>query len=166
MKITALEVKSHPLKKRFLGYDVREVESLKELVSENLEEATREITFLQEKKRELEATLAIHIGNEQTLKEAITSTQKVATDIKGGARKEAELIIAEARIKANEIIGRAQLHATGLQEVILKLKGQRIELETSIKAILDFHSTKLLLEDEETAKADEEADKLKYLVPS
>lgn len=166
MKITALEVKSHPLKKRFFGYDVREVEAFKELLSENFEEATREINFLTEQKRDLEETLAVHIGNEQTLKEAITSTQKISTDIKGGARKEAELIVAEAQHKADEIIARAQAHANSLQEEILRLKGQRIELETSIKAVLDFHSTKLLSEEEESARADEEADKLKYLVPS
>ncbi len=166
MKITALEVKSHSLKKRLFGYDVREVETFKELVSENIEEATREITYLIEKKRELEESLAVHIGNEHTLKEAITSTQKVATDIKGGARKEAELIIADAQLKADEIVARAQSHATGLQEEILRLKGQRIELETSIKAVLEYHSTKLLFEEEESAKADEESEKLKYLVPS
>ncbi len=166
MKITALEVKSHPLKKRLFGYDVREVEAFKELLSENFEETTREITFLTEKKRELEETLAVHINNEHTLKEAITSTQKISTDIKGGARKEAELILAEAQCKADEIVARAQAHATGLQEEILRLKGQRIELETSIKAVLDFHSTKLLSEEQESAKADEEAEKLKYLVPS
>ncbi len=163
MKITALEVLSHPLKKGFIGYDVREVEAFRELVSESIEEMARDITYLEEKKKELTEALSSHIDNENTLKGAITTTHQMAVDIKGGARKEADLIVATARLQAEEIMNQAQGHVTRLQEEILRLKGHRIEMETSIKALIDFHSTRLLSEQEASARADEESEKLKFI---
>jgi cell division initiation protein len=163
MKVTALEIRSHPLKKSMRGYDVREVESLRELASDALEGASREIMFLEEKVKDLEERLSEHIENETTLKQAITTTQRMAGDIKENARKEAELIIVEAKMRAEEIVSQSQGHATRLQEEILGLKKQRIEFETQIKAVLDFHSTKLLVEEEESRKMDVEADKLRFM---
>lgn len=163
MKITALDVLSHPLKKSLIGYDVREVEAFKELVSESVEEMARDIAYLEEKKKELTETLSGHIDNENVLKGAITTTHQMAVDIKGSARKEADLIVAEARLQAEEIMNQAQGHVTRLQEEILRLKGHRIEMETSIKALIDFHSTRLLGEQEGSARADEESEKLKFI---
>ncbi len=36
-------------------------------------------------------------------------------------------------------------------------------METSIKALIDFHSTRLLSEQEASARADEESEKLKFI---
>ena len=165
MKITALEVLSHPLKKSFMGYDVREVQAFKELVSESVEEMARDIAYLEEKKKELTDTLAAHVDNENVLKGAITTTHQMAVDIKGGARKEADLIVAEARLQADEIINQARGHVARLGEEILRLKGQRIEMEVSVKALVDYHSTRLQAEKEDSEKADEHSEKLKFLTP-
>ncbi len=163
MKITALEVLSHPLKKGFIGYDVREVEAFRELVSESIEEMARDIAYLEEKKKELTETLSTHVDNENVLKGAITTTHQMAMDIKGSARKEADLIVAEARLQAEEIINQARGYVARLDEEILRLKGQRIEMETSVKALVEYHSTRLHAEKEDSEKADQESEKLKFI---
>lgn len=162
MKITALEIRSHQLKKAMRGYDVREVESLRDLAADALEEAGREINTLEERLRNANASLAGHIANENTLRDTITTAQKMVEDLKSGARREAELILAEARLQAEDIVRQAHRRAQGLQEEIFRLRKQRAEIETQIKAIINYHSTTLLLEEEEAGKADEEADKLKF----
>lgn len=163
MKVTALEVRSHQLKRSMRGYDVREVDALKELAATALEEAAGEISRLQEKLKDATERLEDHIANERMLREAITTAQKMSEDLKDGAKKEAELMIAEARMRADEIVRQAQGRATQVQEEIYRLKKQRIEVETAIKAIIDYHSATLLLEEEESRKADAEADKIKFL---
>lgn len=162
MRITALEVRSYQLKKAFRGYDEREVQHLKELASDALEEATREIGSLEDRLREANARLSDHIAQEDILKSTITTAQSMVEDIKANAKKEAELLLAEARLQADEIIRQAQSRATQIQEEIFRLKRQRIELETSIRAILDYHSNTLVMEGEESKKADEGSDKLKF----
>ncbi len=163
VKITALEVLSHPLKKGFIGYDVREVETFRELVSETIEEMARDTAYLEEKKKELTETLSSHVDNENTLKGAITTTHQMAVDIKGSARKEADLIVAEARLQADEIINQARGHVARLSEEILRLKGQRIEMEVSVKALVDYHATRLIAEKEASDASDIESEKLKFI---
>lgn len=164
MKVTPLEIRNHSFKKSALGgYDKRDVEALQETSAEALEEANRDIMHLEEKTRDLEERLAEHIGNENLLKEAITTTQKMAGDIKENARKEAELILAEARVHADEIVKQAQSRAMEINGEIMRLKQQRAEFEASIKALLDYHSTRILLEEECALNADHEADKIKFL---
>lgn len=163
MKITPLEIKNHSLKRSLIGCDRKEVEALKEMAAGALEEARNEITRLEEKLKTTEARLSEHMQNEAVLRDSITTAQRMVDDIKVNARKEAELIAAEAKIQADEIVRQAQGRARELREEILRLKHQRMELETSIKAVIDYHSTKLLLEEEEAKKADEDAEKVKFI---
>lgn len=163
MKITALEVRSYQIKKAFMGLDAREVGHLKELASDALEEATREITALQERLSEASSRLTEHLSREEMLKNTITTAQSMVEDLKGNARKEAELIVAEARMQADEIVRQAHARASSLQEEIYRLKKQRMELEGQIKAVIDYHTGILVLEEAESKKADEDADKVKFI---
>lgn len=162
MKVTSLDIRSHQLKTSFRGYDIREVEALRDLAANAVEEATRENSILQEKLKDATERLAEHIANENMLRDTITTAQRMVEDLKVNARKEAELLIAEARMQAEEIVRQSQDRATLLQEEIYRLKRQRIELETSIKAIIEYHSSTLIMEEGESKKADEESEKLKF----
>jgi cell division initiation protein len=163
MKITPMEVRSHHLRKSMRGYDVREVEALRDMAAETIEESNRKIMRLEEKNGDMEAQLTEHVRNEALLKETITTAQKMVENIKGNARKEAELIVAESRLRGEEILKQAQTRASELQAEILRLRGQRNELNTSIRAIIDYHSSTLFLEDEESIRADGEMEKLRFL---
>ncbi len=163
MKITPIEIKEYSFRKKALGLDPREVDSLKELAASALEDANREKARLEERVRDLEGRLREHVKNEALLKDAITTTQKMSTDIKENARKEAELIIAEAKVRGEDIIRQARSHAKEINSEIAGLKKQRAEFEASLRALLDYHTTKILIDEEEAQKAEEEANKIKYL---
>lgn len=162
MKVTPLEIRSHGFKKSFKGYAVSEVEDLRDMAAEALEEAAKEIMALQEKLRDASERNREYAANENILRETITTAQRMVDDLKTNARKEAELVIAEARLQAEEIVRQAQSRASQVQDDIYRLRKQRKELEASIKAIIDYHSSVFLTEEEEARKADEETDKLKY----
>lgn len=162
MKLTPLEIRSHGLKKSFKGYAVSEVEELRDMAADALEEAAKEIMTLQEKLRDSSERNREYAANENILRETITTAQKMVEDLKANARKEAELVIAEARLQAEDIIRQAQSRASQVQDDIYRLRRQRKELEASIKAVIDYHSSVFLTEEEEARKADEETDKLKY----
>ncbi len=163
MKITPIELREHIISKRLFGYDTHEVDALKELVAESLEEAAKKISSLDEQVKDMSSRLAEHEQREAMLKDTITTAKKMVDDLKNNARKEAEIIIAEARQKSDELARQANNRAQGIQEEIYKLKKQRIEIETSIKAVLDYHSKVLYMELKDAAGADREAEKLKFL---
>ena len=162
MKITPLEVRGHQLKKSMRGYDVREVEALREQAADALEEAAREIMGLGDRLKDAHERLDEHITNERMLRDTLTTAQKMVEDIKLNAQKETELLLAEARLQGEEIVRQAQARSTKIQEEIFRLRQQRLELETSIKALINYHSGKLVIEEDESRRADSESEKLKF----
>ena len=163
MKITPLEIRGYQFKRSFKGCDAQEVEKLKELASDTLEEAMRANAVLEEKLREANERLSEHMANERTLRDAITTAHSMVEDLKTGAKREAELLIAEARLQGEEIVRQAQSRSLELQDEIFRLRKQRAEIESSIRAILDYHSSMLTIECDESRKADGESEKLKFL---
>lgn len=164
MKLTPNEIRNHPLKKRRMGgYNIDEVNALKEAAAQTLEEAIRETGLLEERLKETEARLTGYVENELSLKDSLTTAQRIVDDIRANARKEAELIIAESRVHGDEIVRQAQKRAQELGQDIYRLKHQRLELESSLKSILDYHTSKLLIDEVDSKRADENADKVRYL---
>lgn len=163
MKITPIEIKEHRFKKGFLGYDKDEVNALLSVVAEALEEAARHSNGLEEKLKGMTVRLAEHEEREKTLRETITTAQKMVEDLKSNARKEAELIISEAKIQADTLIKKAHERVIKLQDEIYHLKKQRLEMQTSIKTILDHHTNLLDMERQEATKEDAQDDRLKFI---
>lgn len=162
MKITSLEIRSYELKRALRGYDVREVDALKELAADAIEDASRTIHNLEDRLRDANEKLIEHIANENTLRKTITTAQKMVEDMKTNARKEAELILTEARLQGEDIVRQAHTRSHELQQEIYRLKKQRIDIENQIRTVINYHSTTLLLEEEESGRADEDAEKLKF----
>ena len=80
---------------------------------------------------------------EETFKRAMLNSQKVLEQMKDNARKSAEIIIADAEVKAEKILNRAHSRLSQLHEDISELKRQRVQIEVQIRSIIDAH-TKLL----------------------
>ncbi|MBI4949304.1 MAG: DivIVA domain-containing protein [Deltaproteobacteria bacterium] len=162
MKITPLEVKGTQLKKSLRGYDTREVDELRGQAADALEESAKEIITLTERLRDAHERLNEHISNERVLKETLTTAQRMVEDLKINARKESELLIAEARLQAEDIVRQAQGRAQEIRDEIFRLRQQRLEIESSIKAVISYHSSKLVMEEDESRRADSESEKLKF----
>ncbi|MBI5047727.1 MAG: DivIVA domain-containing protein [Deltaproteobacteria bacterium] len=163
MKITPIEVKEHKFRKAFRGYDPQEVKAFTEVIAEAIEEAAKYVNNLDGKLKDMTAKLAEHEEREKTLRETITTAQKMVEDLKNNARKEAELIVSEARIQADELIKKAHERVIKVQEELYQLKKQRLEMQTSIKAILEYHTNLLFMEGQGATKEDEQDDKLKFI---
>ncbi|MEE9614708.1 MAG: DivIVA domain-containing protein [Thermodesulfobacteriota bacterium] len=163
MKITPIEIKEHHFTKKLRGYDPREVESLKETAAEALTSAMRRITSLEEDLKRMQSKLTEHEERETVLKDTITTAQRMVDDLKNNARKEGELMVAEARHQADELARQAQKRVIDIQQEILQLRKQRKELSISLKAVIDYHTNLLTLDEQESVKKDEEADKLRFI---
>src|SRR3972149_4661418 len=87
----------------------------------------------QSKLTDMTAKLMEHEEREKILRETITTAQKMVEDLKNNAKKEAELIISEARIQADELIKKAHERVVKIQDEIYKLKKQRMEIQSSIR---------------------------------
>ena len=163
MKLTPLEIRQHNFKKSLRGYDPAEVDSFLELAAESLEDAAKKVHSLEEKLNRMSHSLEEHEGREKVLKETLTTAQKMVEDIKNNARKEAELILSEANLKAEETIKNAQRRVIELQDEIQQFKRQRLEFQSALKSLLEYHSKLIQMEEGEASKRDAGDEKVRFI---
>ncbi len=163
MKLTPLDIQQQQFKIRFRGFDVREVDAFLEQIADEFESLQSNNVSLQDEISRLKLENQGYRQREETVKRAMLNSQKVLEQMKKNAQKSAELIIADAEVKAEKILNRAHSRLAQLHEDIAELKRQRIQIEIQVRSILENHTKLLDLGKEETAVRDEEDAKLKVL---
>ena len=103
---------------------------------------------------------------EESFKRAILNSQQVLEQMEQNAQKAAEVIIADAEVKAEKILNRAHNRLAQIHEDITELKRQRMRLEVQIRSILESHTKLLDIGKEETRTLDEADAKVKVLKQS
>ena len=166
MKITPLDIQQQQFKTRFRGFDVREVDAFLEQMAETFETLQKTNQNLRDEVRRLELEIQGYRKREETFKRALLNSQKVLDQMKDNARKSAELIIAEAEVKAEKILNNAHNRLAQLHEDISELKRQRTQIEVQISSIIEAHSRLLEIGKEGVKESDEEDDKIKLLKKS
>jgi cell division initiation protein len=139
MRITPLDIQQKQFPVKFRGFDIDEVYTFLELVREELEELIRENASLKEQLSRADSQLQEFRNMEATLRETLMAAQQMVEEYKNNARKEAELIIKEAELKADAIIKEAQEKVVKIHEDIVDLKGIRRHFKEEIKRLIDSH---------------------------
>ena len=166
MKITPLDIQQQQFKTRFRGFDIREVDAFLEQMAETFETLQKTNQNLNDEVRRLELEIQGYRKREETFKRALLNSQKVLDQMKDNARKSAELIIAEAEVKAEKILNKAHNRLAQLHEDISELKRQRTQIEVQISSIIEAHSRLLEIGKEGIKESDEEDNKIKVLKKS
>lgn len=143
MRITPLDIQQKQFSTRLRGFDMEEVDSFLELIREEMEELLRENANLREEARRFEKQLKEYKNLEQTLQSTLISTQQISEEYKSTARKDADLMIKEAELKAQEIIKDAQEKVVKIHEDITDLKGVRRHFKEELKRLIENHLTML-----------------------
>lgn len=163
MKITPIEIQEQQFKVRFRGFDVREVDRFLEQMTDTFELLQQENENAQNEIRRIKLESQGYKEREETLKRAMLNSQKVLDEMKENAQKSAELIIANAELKAEKILNRAHKRLAQLHEDIAELKRQRMQIEVQIRSIIEVHTKLLEIGNEGMKAMDEEDAKLKIL---
>ena len=163
MKVTPLDIQQQQFKTRFRGFDVREVDAFLEQMAETFESLQKQNQILGDEVRRLELEIQGYRKREETFKRALLNSQKVLDQMKDNARKSAELIIAEAEVKAEKILNKAHNRLAQLHEDIAELKRQRTQIEVQISSIIEAHSRLLEIGKEGMKESDDEDAKVKLL---
>ena len=139
MRITPLDIQQKQFPVKFRGFDAEEVDSFLELIREEMEELFRDNASLREDNKRLDKQLKDYKNIETTLKDTLIATQQMTEDYKSTAKKDAELIIKEAELKADEIIKGAQEKVIKIHEDIADLKGIRRHFKEEIRRLIESH---------------------------
>ena len=137
-KVTPLEIQNHNFSKKFRGIDPIEVESFLALVSEEIEDLTRSRAELETRLRALEAENAEHRERERTLRDTLLSAQRASDDIRGAARKEAELIVQQAEDASERLTHHALQRSAEIERAIEDLKIQRTAFRLQLEKLIEL----------------------------
>ena len=160
MKLTPFEIQQQRFKKRFRGFDVREVETFLEQMADAFESLQRENERLHEEINKLEHEIQGYKQREETFKRAMLNSQKVLEQMKQNAQKSAELVIADSEVQAEKILSRANNRLVHIQGDIAELKRQRMQIEVQIRSIIESHTKLLEISEDEAKTMDVEDAKL------
>lgn len=139
MRITPLDIQQKQFPMKFRGFDVEEVYAFLEIVREEMEDLLRENASLKEQVHRAENQIKEYRDMETTLRETLMTAQQMVEEYKTNARKEAELLMREAEIKADGVMKEAQDKVVKIHEDIVDLKGIRRHFKEELKRLIEGH---------------------------
>lgn len=149
--LTPLEIAQREFRRRFRGLDPVEVRNFLEGIAEQLQGLLKEGILKEERLEKLETQLETYRGRENEVKEVLFALQRMTDDMKDTTRKEAELIIKDAEIKAEALLERGHLTLGRLQGKIADLKREKALFEGKVRGAIKLYQDLLDTEAAEDA---------------
>ncbi len=156
MKITPLDVGNHRFPKRFRGYDRREVDIFLEMISQEMEELIQENQYLAEEMKKRTQQLNELKEKEQLLQESMLTAQKMSDDMKNNMLKEAQVVVAQAELEAEQIINKGRERLVRIQDDIMDLKAERTRLREELRSVIRTYGSLLEAGEERDKEEDED----------
>jgi cell division initiation protein len=163
VNLTPLDIQQQRFKTRFRGFDIQEVDLFLDQMSDAFESLLKQNENLKEDFHRLQLEIQGYKNREDAFKRALLNSQRVIEQMKENAQKSAELIVAEAEVKAEKILNKAHNRLAQLHEDIAELKRQRMQIEVQIGSVIEAHGKLLEISKEGMKAMDDEDSKIKLL---
>jgi cell division initiation protein len=158
-RITAMDVESQQFPTKMRGYDPGEVRSFLKSVAEEIERQALDNGNLREEIGRLRAEQEAMRSREQTLQQTLVAAQKMSEEMKEKAKAEADLLVREARVRAEQLTRQAHDELLRIEASIQHARMERDTLERRLRGVLEQHAALLDLR----AEAHGEMDNLRVM---
>lgn len=137
MSLTPLDIHNKEFRRSLRGYDEDEVNGFLDQIIQDYEALIRENKNLGSQVQTLQERLDHFINIEETLSKTIIVAQEAADELKGNAKKEAQLIIRESEKNADRIINESLVKSGRIALEIEELKKQASIYRTRFRTLLE-----------------------------
>lgn len=124
---------------RKAGYEPEEVQAFLDLVRESWETSLKDAQRLREELRGAREDVDKLNAERSELVETLILARRLALDLENNARREADLLIGEARLDAERILSAAHDEERKLQDTVIRLKSARLHHVAEMRALVDAH---------------------------
>lgn len=139
MRVTPLDIIQKQFTASRKGYEIDEVRAFLEEVRESMEDLLKDNQRLREtvlvREQEIEE---LRVG-ESDIKETLLLARRLTEDLQRNARREADVIVGEARLEAERILMAAADERRGMQEEVISLRTSRVRLIAEVRSVLEAH---------------------------
>ncbi|GIO13269.1 septum formation initiator [Cohnella xylanilytica] len=137
MPLTPLDIHNKEFGRRLRGYDEDEVNEFLDQIIKDYEAMIRENKDLQSQLQALQEKLGHFANIEETLSKTIIVAQEAADELKGNAKKEAQLIVKEAEKNADRIINESLVKSRKVAMEVEELKKQAAIYRARFRALVE-----------------------------
>jgi cell division initiation protein len=154
MRITPHDIRQQQFSSKvFKGYDPQEVDAFLDDVAEDYESVLKEVALLKEQMAAIEERSRGVSEREKTLQETLVTTQRLAEEMKASARREAELIVREAELRAEKVLEAVRGEEARIRTEIHSLRRMRRQVFEEMSSTLERYH-RLLTAEEPTDEGD------------
>ena len=130
------------------GYDPEEVDGFLQLVAERMEELVRENLGLVEKVARLQEQVGSLESRERAVHDALVTAERLRSDVKEQARREADVVRKEAEGEARRIVEAAERAVAESEVALGGLERERRQFLGAFRALLERQMERLDTEEE------------------
>jgi cell division initiation protein len=152
MRVTPLDIIQKDFEKVRRGFEPDAVRAFLEEVRESLEGALEENQQLKDLLMARQEEIATLRESELGIKDTLLLARQLAADVRRAAHKEADVIVGEARLEAEQILAAAHDEHRSNMEQIMRLRALRQHYFSNMRALLDSQG-KVLTEIEAQSEA-------------
>ena len=166
MKISPVEIRQQEFTKKMRGYDTDEVQNFLESLAEELEKLNSENESLKEDLQSLTEQVNEYKKIEKNLQDTLLKAQDNSAKSMEATKKQTNLMIKEAELKASQIIEKARENTNEIRNAVINLREEKDLILAKLKAIVSSQSNLLELkveragDEKSTGKKIEEKNKM------
>ncbi|MFA5551120.1 MAG: DivIVA domain-containing protein [Trueperaceae bacterium] len=142
-RLSPIDIQHAEFTRSALGYDRKEVRAFLERLAAEVEAGLRESQALRQELEAAEARMAELKAAESELQRAVMAAERVATDMKEVARREAQLLLQDAEQRKQATLRAAQRTLQETQAAVSRLELQRTLFKEQFRGLLQAYLTGL-----------------------
>ncbi len=143
MKLSPLDIEHQEFDTALSGFNKRQVREFLAHVAEAYEELLREIQSLRDELKQRDKTIEELQVAEVELKRAVIAAERIGNELKANARREAELIIEEARAKHEKILRDAEARLKEINAEVSRLQKESQLFREQFRGLLKAYERSL-----------------------
>lgn len=137
MKLNSNSIKNQEFSKKLFGFNPEEVKAFLNRMADEVDFLLNENEELKSKLKDLAQQIEAYKEIENNLKQTLLKAQENSSKSIESTRKQTQVMLMEAEIKANQIIENAKERANRLNEAILNLQEEKNLIIAKLEAILN-----------------------------
>ena len=161
--MTSDDLKNKPFKRSIMGYSIPEVDQFQAQATERISSLIAENEALKRRLVEFKGELSSYREREKSLEATLAQTRQISEEVKQNAERESRVVLAEAELQAEKILGQAHSRLAQIHDDISELKRQRAQFEVRLRSLIEAHMKLLDVEGDRDRDLADLEDKIRIL---
>jgi cell division initiation protein len=143
MKFSSDDILSQTFESKLRGWDPAQVREFLASVAREWDHIVDELRGLRTENEQLQRDLREYRRREKGLHDALEMAKQMADEVRHQAERDAELVVAEAELKAERILSGVEQRVADLRAELMDVQQQRIRFEAELRAVIESHQKML-----------------------